>query len=110
MSRGEPTPDGRWLVIDGRRWRREDPALPEDVAALLRSHLARGRGGVGAAKRRGDEAAVAAARRRVDLAKHGLGERGTPWWEQDDAARRERWEAALDALDALDEDRDPGAR
>jgi hypothetical protein len=48
----------------------------------------------------GDDAAVAVARRRVGLAKHGLGERGQPWWEQDAAARRRRWGEALEALDA----------
>jgi len=94
--------DERWLVVDGRRWRRQDPALPEDVAARLRSHLGRGRSGTGAAKRRGDDEAVAAARHRTGLAKHGLGERGTPWWEHDDGERRERWEQALADLDALD--------
>ncbi|GAA4696545.1 hypothetical protein GCM10023215_38300 [Pseudonocardia yuanmonensis] len=41
-------------------------------------------------------------RRRVDLAKHGLGERGEPWWEQDPAARERRWTEALDALRALE--------
>ncbi|WHU50157.1 hypothetical protein QNM97_13525 [Gordonia sp. L191] len=25
-----------------------------------------------------------------------LGERGTPWWEQTDAQRRQRWETAVD--------------
>ena len=103
MSRGEPTDDGRWLVVDGRRWRREDPGLPEDVASRLRSHLGRGRSAVGAARRRGDDDAVAAARRRVDLAKHGLGERGTPWWEQADGERERRWRDALERLDALDD-------
>ena len=24
------TPDGRWIVVDGRRWRSADPALPAD--------------------------------------------------------------------------------
>ncbi len=100
MSEG--VDDERWLVVDGRRWRRQDPALPEDVAARLRSHLGRGRSTTGAARRRGDDDAVTAARRRTDLAKHGLGERGTPWWEQDDDERRARWEAALRDLDALD--------
>ena len=98
----EPEDDERWLVVDGRRWRRQDPGLPEDVATRLRSHLGRGRSGVGAAKKRGDDGAVAAARERVGLAKHGLGERGTPWWEQDDDERRDRWESALRDLDALD--------
>ena len=27
----EHTPDGRYVVIDGRRWRATDPALPDDV-------------------------------------------------------------------------------
>jgi hypothetical protein len=43
--------------------------------------------------------AVTAARARVGAAKRGLGERGTPWREQDSDARRERWTAALDELD-----------
>ncbi len=93
----------RWLVVDGRRWRREDPALPEDVAERLRSHLGRGRSGTRTARRAGDEPAEQAARRRTDLAKHGLGERGTPWWEQTRAERRDRWQRALAELDALDE-------
>ncbi|GGK60184.1 hypothetical protein [Ornithinimicrobium pekingense] len=92
--------DERWLVVDGRRWRRQDPALPADVAERLLSHLGRGRSGVRALRRSGEDPAPA--RRRVDLAKHGLGERGTPWWEQDVQARRARWEDALRQLDALD--------
>ena len=45
---------------------------------------------------------LAPARRRVDLAKHGLGERGTPWWEQEEGERRHRCEDALEQLDELD--------
>lgn len=90
----------RWLVVDGRRWRRQDPSLPEDVARRLLSHLGRGRSGVRALRAAGEDPSPA--RRRVDLAKHGLGERGTPWWEQDDAERRQRWEDALAQLDVLD--------
>ncbi|GAA1479540.1 hypothetical protein GCM10009623_39860 [Nocardioides aestuarii] len=86
---GGATDDERWLVVDGRRWRRQDPALPEEVAATLKSHLGRGRS-------RGE-------RRRTDLAKRGLGERGTPWWEQTAAERRERWERSLAELEALDD-------
>ncbi|MFK5634101.1 MULTISPECIES: 2-polyprenylphenol hydroxylase [unclassified Ornithinimicrobium] len=91
----------RWLVVDGRRWRRQDPSLPADVAARLLSHLGRGRSGVGAATRAGDDPAPW--RRRVDLAKHGLGERGVPWWEQSPDDRQARWTAALDELDLLDD-------
>ncbi|GMA86913.1 hypothetical protein GCM10025868_21630 [Angustibacter aerolatus] len=32
----EHTPDGRYVVIDGRRWRATDPAIPEAEAAVLR--------------------------------------------------------------------------
>ena len=83
----ESTNDERWLVIDGRRWRRTDPALPADLVERLTSHLGRGRSGVGTAKRAGDDDAVAAARERVGLAKRGLGERGPKWWEVDEADR-----------------------
>lgn len=93
--------DGRWLVVDGRRWRRQDPELPPEVAERLLSHLGRGRSGVRTAKKAGEDPAPS--RRRVDLAKHGLGERGTAWWDQDDAERRRRWEEALDELDRLDD-------
>jgi hypothetical protein len=96
----ERTDDGRWIVVDGRRWRAQDPQLPDDVRERLLHHLGVGRSGVRAAK--GDDAAVAAARARVQLAKTGLGERGTAWWEQSDGERRDRWDAALTALDDLD--------
>jgi hypothetical protein len=96
----EPDEAERWLVVDGRRWRRQDPSLPEDVAARLRSHLGRGRSAVGRLRRQGEDPAPA--RRRVDLAKHGLGERGTPWWEQTAVERRRRWQEALERLEELD--------
>ena len=95
-----PSEDERWLVVDGRRWRRTDPAIPEDALGRMTSHLGRGRSGVRTA---GSEAELAATRHRTQLAKVGLGERGTPWWEQTDAERRQRWESALVDLDALDE-------
>ena len=47
----ERTPDGRYVVIDGRRWRKSDPE------------------------------AERAARDRVHAAKVALGERGDPRWE-----------------------------
>jgi hypothetical protein len=101
-AEGGPVEDEHWFVVNGRRWRRTDPSLPEDLVAALQSHLGRGRSGVGVAKRAGDAEAVAAARRRVGLAKHGLGERGPKWWEEPEAARLERAEAALEDLEALD--------
>jgi hypothetical protein len=104
------TDDGRWLVVDGRRWRAADPALPDDVRARLLHHLGVARSAVRSAGRAGDGAALAAARARVQLAKTGLGERGTAWWDQDDAARRARWEAALTALDGGPADPPPRPR
>ncbi|WP_029430906.1 hypothetical protein [Blastococcus sp. URHD0036] len=98
----EHTDDGRWIVVDGRRWRTADPALPDDVRTRLLHHLGVGRSGVRSAGRADDPTALAAARARVQLAKTGLGERGEAWWEQDDDARRARWETALRELDALD--------
>ena len=49
-----------------------------------------------------NEAAVRAARDRVQLAKTGLGERGPAWWDQTPAQRTARWQEALARLD------DPG--
>ena len=95
----ERTPGGRYVVVDGRRWRTADPDLPDDVRARLLHHLGVARSGVRTAGRSGDEAAVADARARVQQAKTGLGERGPAWWEQDDGERRARWEAALRALE-----------
>jgi hypothetical protein len=94
----ERTDDGRYVVVDGRRWRTADPALPDDVRERLLHHLGVGRSGVRRALAAGDDAAVAAARARVQSAKTGLGERGTAWWEQDDEQRQARWETALRSL------------
>jgi hypothetical protein len=91
------------MVIEGRRWRRTDPVLPPDLVDALKSHLGKGRSSVRSAQLRNDEAAVTSARRRVDLAKHGLGERGPKWWDEDETARLSRARAALSELDHLDE-------
>jgi len=95
----ERTPDGRYVVVEGRRWRTADPDLPDDVRARLLHHLGVARSGVRTAGRAGDEAAVAAARARVQLAKTGLGERGPAWWDQEEDERRARWQAALRGLE-----------
>lgn len=81
----EHTPDGRYVVVDGRRWRATDPEIPDDVRDRLQKHLM-------AARRVQD-------RGRVQTAKVALGERGEPWWEQTSAQRRRRWEAGLAELD-----------
>ncbi|RKS80411.1 hypothetical protein CLV35_0842 [Motilibacter peucedani] len=106
----EHTDDGRYVVIDGRRWRATDPLLPDNVAARLRSELMSARRAVGQALRAGDEAAERAARHRVHAAKVALGERGTPWWEQTDDERRARWEGSSQPADQPDETVDTGTQ
>ncbi len=88
----ERTSDGRYVVIDGRRWRATDPEIPDEVASVLRHELMAARRAVGAALRADDGDAEEAARARVHRAKTALGERGTPWWEQSADERRARWE------------------
>lgn len=92
------TPDGRYVVIKGRRWRATDPEIPESAAAVLRHELMDARRAVGAALRTRDETAERAARDRVQATKVALGERGTPWWEQTADERRHRWSALVAAL------------
>jgi hypothetical protein len=81
MTDPERTPDGRYIVVDGRRWRASDPRLPEERRQELVNELMEARRAVGAAKRAGDAEAERAARARVHAAKVALGERGKPWWE-----------------------------
>ena len=88
----EHTEDGRYVVVDGRRWRATDPAIPEDRQAELRRILMAWRREV---KRTRGGDGEATARAGVQAAKVALGERGDPWWEQDDEARRRRWEQAV---------------
>ena len=70
------TPDGRYLVVRGRLWRRADPGLDAARRAALVAALMDARRAVGAALRGGETDALAAARARVDAAKIALGERG----------------------------------
>ncbi|GAA2485419.1 hypothetical protein [Winogradskya humida] len=89
----EMTEDGHFVVINGRRWRATDPTIPEDISTTLRRALMAARRDVGAALRAGQD--PASARARVQAAKVALGERGTPWWEQDPEQRQQRWEQGL---------------
>lgn len=94
--------DERWLIVNGRRWRRTDPCLPDDLVDALTSHLGRGRSAVRIAKKNGDDTLVTEARRRVSLAKHGLGERGPYWWDETERDRIARARLALVELGHLD--------
>ncbi|MFG2608486.1 hypothetical protein ACGFT2_33795 [Streptomyces sp. NPDC048514] len=96
----EKTADGHFVVVNGRRWRATDPSLPEEPAARLRRHLMAARRNVRSAVAAADAEAERTARARVHRAKVALGERGTPWWEQTERQRRERWQEGLAQLDA----------
>jgi hypothetical protein len=98
--------DDRYLVVDNRRWRRSDPAIPDRLRAELVSELMDARRAVGAAQRGADAGGVAAARRRVQDAKVALGERGAPWWDEPTPADRE--ERIRATIRTLLRHRDPG--
>lgn len=90
MSRRAPpvTPDGRYIVVRGRLWRRANPHLPaEEREAHVRTLMA-ARRAVGMARRSGDAEALAAAGAAVDAAKVALGERGPLWWPGDEDLNR----------------------
>lgn len=74
------TPDGRYIVVRGRLWRRSNPQLDEASRCALVRELMASRRAVGVARRRADQAALAAAGAQVDAAKVKLGERGPVWW------------------------------
>ena len=73
------TPDGRYIVVRGRLWRRSDPNLSEPERLKLVDALMAARRDVGRALR-SDRIALCAARAAVDAAKTALGERGPVWW------------------------------
>ncbi len=81
-GRGAPpvTPDGRYIVVRGRLWRRGDPGLEAVRREALAHELMAARRAKQQAMRRADPAAREAARARVDAAKRALGERGPVWW------------------------------
>lgn len=70
----ERPPDGRYVVISGRRWRATDPGIPERLRSELVAELMAARRLV---RSEGDSA-----RPRVHDAKLALGERGEPWWDE----------------------------
>ena len=101
------TPDGRYLVVRGRLWRRSDPALDPRRRQELVAELMDARRAKGAALRAGDPVAREAARRRVEAAKQELGERGPVWWD-DGAPDLTRHLARTTAYAGWFADADPG--
>lgn len=78
------TPDGRYIVVRGRLWRRADPGLTEEARHALVAALMDARRSVARALKTDDAAALTKARRAVDEAKIALGERGPVWWDDGD--------------------------
>jgi hypothetical protein len=84
------TADGRYIVVDGRRWRATDPAIPEPLRKELVAELM--------SARRDVRSDPETARPRVQDAKVALGERGDPWWEPTPEGQRVRLAAAMRTL------------
>ena len=85
MKTKTPREDAHYFVVNGRRWRKTDPDIPEKRRAELVKELM-------AARRVQD-------RPRVQDAKVALGERGEKWWEEVSVeGRSERLLAAIRAL------------
>ncbi len=95
----ERTDDGRYVVVNGRRWRASDPRIPDELRDELVSELMAARRAVASAESTGNKRSLAEARRRVSDAKRALGERGRPWWETSSTHElRMRAEATFRAL------------
>lgn len=75
------TPDGRYFVVRGKLWRMSNPGLTPDEKSRLVKQLMDGRRTVKAAKASESPEAETVARRQIDKAKRGLGERGPVWWD-----------------------------
>jgi hypothetical protein len=73
------TPDGRYFVVRGRLWRMSNPHLAERERARLVKQLSAARSALRKTSGAPD-AERKDARRRVNEAKVGLGERGPVWW------------------------------
>ena len=65
-------------MVRGRLWRASDPGLPRARREALVRELGSARNAV--RRRRAGGAGLEEARKRVDAAKVGLGERGPAWW------------------------------
>ena len=74
------TPDGRYIVVRGRLWRKANPALDAEARQTLVADLMKARRAVRDAVRARDDISLRQARKRVDDAKVALGERGPVWW------------------------------
>ena len=78
------------MVIEGRRWRASDPAIPDTLRQELVAELM--------SARRDVRTDPEQARPRVQDAKVALGERGEPWWQPTPTGQRERLAATMRTL------------
>lgn len=85
MGKSDPphpvTPDGRYLVVRGRLWRRSNRALHEELRDHIIHELMDARRAIRGARSARDKPGETAARQRVHEAKQALGERGPVWWQ-----------------------------
>jgi hypothetical protein len=90
------------VVINGRRWRATDPAIPDALRSELVAELMDARRAVGAGLRAGVDGDVSRAPARLQQANLGLGERRAarrePASGTDDTAHDERLVATIRAL------------
>ena len=96
MKEYTSTEDGRYIIVNGRKWRASDPSIPETLRAQLVAVLMTARRDVAKALRSEDKDVEKNARSRVNDAKIALGERGAVWWEPyDDSALRNRLKCSM---------------
>ena len=83
MSAKNPpiTPDGRYILVRGRLWRATNPAISKAKREKLLKDLMNARRAIRNAET--GSLAMTTARRAVEQAKRGLGERGPAWWHDD---------------------------
>ncbi len=79
-SRYLKTPDGRYFVARGKLLRCSNPDLLPADREKYSALLVIARKEVRSAKMWGTVEDVQKAHKKVDAAKQGLGERGSPWW------------------------------
>ena len=73
------TPDGRYIIVRGRLWRKTNPRIREETRTRLVAELMAARRAV---KEAGDDdMRLRAVRKAIDAAKIALGERGPVWWD-----------------------------
>lgn len=72
------TPDGRYFIVNGRLWRKSNPALLPARRQELIKDLMEARRDIRQLKADGKR--LTDARGRVNAAKRALGERGPVWW------------------------------